>query len=75
MTNELKGVIEDNSFNVIVQMAETGARGKEGKSAYSSAQDGGYTDTEANFYADLAAIGGLAVALNDVAETITAIVG
>ena len=53
MTNELKGVIEDNSFNVIVQMRKWCR--KEGKSAYSSAQDGGYTDTEANFYADLAA--------------------
>ena len=34
-----------------------------GKSAYSYAQDGGYTDTEANFYADLAAMQGLASAL------------
>ena len=37
--------------------------GADGKSAYSYAQDGGYTDTEANFYADLAAMQGLASAL------------
>ena len=34
-----------------------------GKSAYSYAVDGGYTDAEANFYADLAAMQGLASAL------------
>ena len=28
---ELKGVIEDNSFNVIVQITESGARGLPGK--------------------------------------------
>ena len=39
------------------------SRGADGKSAYSYAQDGGYTDTEANFYADLAAMQGLASAL------------
>ena len=37
--------------------------GVAGKSAYQYAQDGGYTDTEANFYADLAAMQGLASAL------------
>ena len=37
--------------------------GADGKSAYSYAVDGGYTDTEANFYADLAAMQGLASAL------------
>ena len=37
--------------------------GADGKSAYQYAQDGGYTDTEANFYADLAAMQGLASAL------------
>ena len=37
--------------------------GAAGKSAYQYAQDGGYTDTEANFYADLAAMQGLASAL------------
>jgi len=34
--------------------------GADGMSAYASAQAGGYTDTEANFYADLAAMQGLA---------------
>lgn len=37
----------------------TGAPGAAGQSAYAAAQSGGYTDTEANFYADLAAIQGL----------------
>ena len=34
--------------------------GPAGQSAYAAAQAGGYTDTEANFYADLAAMQGLA---------------
>ena len=42
---------------------ETGATGPAGQSAYAAAQAGGYTDTEANFYADLAAMQGLASAL------------
>ena len=41
----------------------TGATGATGQSAYAAAQAGGYTDTEANFYADLAAMQGLASAL------------
>ena len=36
---------------------DTGAAGAEGKSAYASAQDGGYTGTEAQFNTDLAAVG------------------
>ena len=42
---------------------ETGATGATGQSAYAAAQAGGYTDTEANFFADLAAMQGLASAL------------
>ena len=42
---------------------ETGAAGPAGQSAYAAAQAGGYTDTQANFYADLAAMQGLASAL------------
>ena len=42
---------------------ETGATGATGQSAYAAAQAGGYTDTEANFYADLAAMQGLVSAL------------
>ena len=38
----------------------TGATGADGKSAYESAQDGGYTGTEAQFNAALAAVGGKA---------------
>ena len=45
------------------ETGETGATGATGQSAYAAAQAGGYTDTEANFYADLAAMQGLASAL------------
>ena len=41
----------------------SGATGPAGQSAYAAAQAGGYTDTQANFYADLAALQGLASAL------------
>ena len=37
---------------------DTGAAGSDGKSAYVSAQDGGYTGTEAQFNTDLAEVGG-----------------
>ena len=40
-----------------------GAAGSDGQSAYAAAQAGGYTDTQTNFYADLAAMQGLASAL------------
>ena len=40
-----------------------GATGAAGQSAYAAAKAGGYTDTEAKFYADLAAMQGLADAL------------
>ena len=36
---------------------DTGAQGADGKSAYVSAKDGGYTGTEAQFNTDLAAVG------------------
>lgn len=45
---------------------DTGAQGPSGaagQSAYAAAQAGGYTDTQTNFYADLAAMQGLASAL------------
>ena len=42
---------------------DTGATGAAGQSAYAAAKAGGYTDTEANFYADLAAMQGLSAAL------------
>ena len=42
---------------------DTGPAGATGQSAYAAAQAGGYTDTEANFYADLAAMQGLVSAL------------
>ena len=37
---------------------DTGAAGADGKSAYASAKDGGYTGTEAQFNTELAAVGG-----------------
>ena len=40
-----------------------GADGPAGQSAYAAAQAGGYTDTQANFYTDLAAMQGLAAEL------------
>lgn len=40
-----------------------GPSGADGQSAYAAAQAGGYTDTQANFYADLAAIEGLSATL------------
>ena len=40
-----------------------GEQGPAGQSAYAAAQAGGYTDTQANFYADLAAMQGLAAEL------------
>ena len=54
------------------EKGETGATGPQGpkgdtgpagQSAYAAAQAGGYTDTQANFYTDLAAMQGLASAL------------
>ena len=45
------------------EKGDTGATGAAGQSAYAAAQAGGYTDTQANFYADLAAMQGLASAL------------
>lgn len=42
---------------------DTGATGAAGQSAYDAAKAGGYTDTQANFYADLAAMQGLASTL------------
>ena len=41
----------------------TGAAGADGLSAFDSAVTGGYSDTESNFYADLAAVEGLAAEL------------
>lgn len=42
---------------------DTGATGADGQSAYDAAKAGGYTGTEATFYADLAAIQDLAAEL------------
>ena len=43
-----------------------GPAGANGQSAYAAAQAGGYTDTQANFYADLAAIAGLSATLSSI---------
>ena len=55
--------VKDQEGNIIDIPA---IRGEDGKTAYESAQEGGYTDTETNFYADLAAIQGLANALSEI---------
>lgn len=59
-------------FNFTIPRGNTGAAGAtgaagtvgaDGKSAFASAQSGGYTGTESAFYSDLAAVGGLADAI------------
>lgn len=45
---------------------DTGPNGKDGKSAYAYAKEGGYTDTESNFIADLSAIQRLAAELVEI---------
>ena len=52
-----KGLTNPEPVNI------TGPAGPDGQSAYAAAQVGGYTDTQENFYADLAAMQGLASAL------------
>ena len=46
MNNELKGVIEDNSFNVIVQIKEGGPRGLPGSDGYTPIKGIDYFDGE-----------------------------
>ena len=58
-----KGLTNPEPVNITGQQGETGPAGSDGQSAYAAAQAGGYTDTQANFYADLAAVQGLASAL------------
>ena len=53
---ELKGVIEDDNFNVKVQITESGSRGKEGKSAYETWLDLGNEGAEEDFIAYLRVI-------------------
>jgi len=64
-TDTLGGVKVDGTTVTIANgvISAPGADGQDGMSAYASAQAGGYTDTEANFYADLAAMQGLAAEL------------
>ena len=58
-----KGLTNPEPVNITGPQGETGPAGSDGQSAYAAAQAGGYTDTQANFYADLAAMQGLASAL------------
>ena len=53
----------DGAQGPVGPKGDTGDTGPAGQSAYAAAQAGGYTDTQANFYADLAAMQGLASAL------------
>ena len=59
--SELKGKKGDTGAQG--PKGDTGDTGPAGQSAYAAAQAGGYTGTQANFYADLAAMKGLASAL------------
>lgn len=52
------GLSNPESVNIRGPKGDTGAAGADGKSAYASAQDGGYTGTEAQFNTNLAAVGG-----------------
>ena len=58
-----KGLVNPEPVNIKGPKGDTGDTGPAGQSAYAAAQAGGYTDTQANFYADLAAMQGLASAL------------
>ena len=54
------------AFALSLEKGDTGERGQQGpagQSAYAAAQAGGYTGTQADFYADLAAMQGLAAQL------------
>ena len=57
-----ESVVSDGVATITFSIKD-GVDGQDGKSAYESAQDGGYTGTEAQFEADLAAISGLAALL------------
>lgn len=53
----------DGAQGPVGPKGDTGDTGPAGQSAYAAAQAGGYTGTQTNFYADLAAMQGLASAL------------
>lgn len=53
----------NNAGKIQGPQGEPGVTGADGKSAYASAQDGGYTGTESEFYTDLAAVQNLATEL------------
>ena len=62
-TGTKTATINDGAKGDIGPQGPKGDTGATGQSAYAAAQAGGYTDTQANFYADLAAMQGLASAL------------
>lgn len=60
--NDIRFTKQDATYVTLLD-AKDQLKGDQGLSAYSSAQIGGYTPTEAQFYQDLAAVSGLADAL------------
>lgn len=61
---------DDTTWKYLVDledlMGAKGDKGDDGASAYESAQSGGYSGSQAQFYADLAALDGLAAALAEI---------
>ena len=68
--------LEETSSGVLINIVDPDGAGSSayvlhGQSAYDAARNGGYTGTQANFYADLAATQGFASALEDKQDTIS----
>lgn len=61
--------VKDADGNIYDIPAIRGERGKDGKSAYEYAQEGGYTGTEEDFMKDLASIGEVMSAFVDVSNS------
>lgn len=67
--------LEETASGVMINIVDPNGAGSSayvlhGQSAYDAARNGGYTDTQANFYTDLAATQGFASALENKQDTI-----